>query len=177
MFPLRWNFPFRKKDGSMVNLEDAMSGGGGGYTLPTASADVKGGVKIGDGLQMVGEVLSAIGGSGGSCHLYHGTTNNGWLKEFYILSSVDYNETSVPVNQIRNILFNGVGFIVPHADGQYNSTGRIPTFLTISSATASKFTIVTMDLVIDNSAIKYTKAVAEPEYSYIASQFSMTKIF
>lgn len=30
MFPLPWNFPFRKKDGTVVNVEDAMSGGGGG---------------------------------------------------------------------------------------------------------------------------------------------------
>ena len=37
MFPLRWNFPFRKKDGSMVNLEDAMGGGGGGSDLPPHS--------------------------------------------------------------------------------------------------------------------------------------------
>ena len=30
MFPLPWNFPFRKKDGTIVNVVDAMSGGGGG---------------------------------------------------------------------------------------------------------------------------------------------------
>ncbi len=39
MFPLRWNFPFRKKDGSMVNLEDAMGGGGGGGLPSYTSAD------------------------------------------------------------------------------------------------------------------------------------------
>lgn len=38
---------------------------GGSYTLPTASATVKGGVRIGSGLQMNGEVLSATGGGGG----------------------------------------------------------------------------------------------------------------
>lgn len=58
MFPLPWNFPFRKKDGTMTTIDDAISsGGGGGYTLPTASASVKGGVKIGAGLTMEGEVL------------------------------------------------------------------------------------------------------------------------
>ena len=35
--------------------------GGGSYTLPTASASTKGGVKIGSGLSMDGEVLSATG--------------------------------------------------------------------------------------------------------------------
>lgn len=55
MFPLRWNFPFRKKDGSLVKLEDAM---GGDYSLPTASASTKGGVKVGHGLSMDEEVLN-----------------------------------------------------------------------------------------------------------------------
>lgn len=55
MFPIPWNFPFRKKDGSLGKIEDL----GGSYTLPTASADTKGGVKIGSGLTMEGEVLSA----------------------------------------------------------------------------------------------------------------------
>lgn len=55
MFPIPWNFPFRKKDGSLGKIEDL----GGSYTLPTASADTKGGVKIGSGLTMEGEVLNA----------------------------------------------------------------------------------------------------------------------
>jgi hypothetical protein len=36
----------------------AGGGGGGDYTLPTASASVKGGVRIGSGLSMTGQVLS-----------------------------------------------------------------------------------------------------------------------
>ena len=56
MFPLRWNFPFRKKDGSLVNIGDAM---GGDYTLPTASPSTKGGIKVGSGLSMDGEKLNA----------------------------------------------------------------------------------------------------------------------
>lgn len=55
MFPIPWNFPFRKKDGSLGKIEDL----GGSYTLPTASTETKGGVKIGSGLTMTGEVLSA----------------------------------------------------------------------------------------------------------------------
>lgn len=60
MFPIPFNFPFRKKDGSMSTIGDEISagGGGGGYTLPTASAQTKGGVKIGNGLSMSGEVLN-----------------------------------------------------------------------------------------------------------------------
>ena len=44
--------------------ESGGSGGGGSYTLPTASASTKGGVKIGSGLTMTGEVLSVTGGGG-----------------------------------------------------------------------------------------------------------------
>lgn len=60
MFPIPFNFPFRKKDGSMTTIGDEISsgGGGGGYTLPTASASTKGGIKIGAGLSMDGEVLN-----------------------------------------------------------------------------------------------------------------------
>lgn len=57
MFPLPFNFPFRKKDGTLTTLDDAITSGGGSYTLPTASASVKGGVKVGAGLEMEGEVL------------------------------------------------------------------------------------------------------------------------
>lgn len=60
MFPIPWNKLFRKKDGSIVTIDEAISsggGGGGGYVLPTASADTKGGVKVGPGMRMTGEVL------------------------------------------------------------------------------------------------------------------------
>lgn len=60
MFPLRWDFPFRKKDGSLSTISaEIEGGGGGGYTLPTASASTKGGIKIGEGLRMLGEFLNA----------------------------------------------------------------------------------------------------------------------
>ena len=58
MFPIPFNFPFIKSDGKRTTIGAAISEGGGSYTLPTASADTKGGVKIGSGLTMSGEVLS-----------------------------------------------------------------------------------------------------------------------
>lgn len=54
-----------KKLEKRVKALEENGGGGGSYTLPTASETVKGGVKIGSGLQMDGEVLSATGGGGG----------------------------------------------------------------------------------------------------------------
>lgn len=61
MFPIPFNFPFIKKNGERTTIGDAIGEGGGGspYTLPTASANTKGGVKIGAGLTMTGDVLSA----------------------------------------------------------------------------------------------------------------------
>ena len=38
MFPISWSDIFRKKDGSLVNMEDALSGGGGGGSIPPHSA-------------------------------------------------------------------------------------------------------------------------------------------
>ena len=60
MFPLPWNKEYRKKDGTITTIDDAISQGGGGepYTLPTASANTKGGIKIGNGLSMTGETLN-----------------------------------------------------------------------------------------------------------------------
>lgn len=91
MFPLPWNKAYRKKDGSLTTIDDAIqngggggggselpdydssdagkvlsvddsgelewSEGGGGYTLPTASSDTKGGIKIGRAFKMDGEYL------------------------------------------------------------------------------------------------------------------------
>ena len=41
MFPIPWNKEYRKKDGTLVNIDDAMSGGGGGGSdiPPHSSAD------------------------------------------------------------------------------------------------------------------------------------------
>lgn len=61
MFPIPFNFPFRKKDGSLTSIGAAIDAGGGGepYILPTANGNTKGGVKIGSRLTMDGEVLNA----------------------------------------------------------------------------------------------------------------------
>lgn len=59
MFPLPWNKAYRKKDGSLTTVDDAISTGGTPYELPTASANTKGGVKIGNRLTITDGVLSA----------------------------------------------------------------------------------------------------------------------
>ena len=51
--------------GKLTVLEGAevegLSGGGGSYTLPTATADKLGGIKVGSGLTITDGVLSATG--------------------------------------------------------------------------------------------------------------------
>lgn len=59
MFPLPWNKTYRKKDGSLTTIDEAIAGG---FDLPTASTETKGGIKIGSGLSMDGEILNATGG-------------------------------------------------------------------------------------------------------------------
>ena len=48
-------------DGAEVDNFPGEGGGGGEYTLPTASADTLGGVKVGSGLTITDGVLSADG--------------------------------------------------------------------------------------------------------------------
>lgn len=60
MFPIPWNFPFRKKDGTVGKIEDL----GGSYELPVASSETLGGVKIGSGITI--DENGAISASGGA---------------------------------------------------------------------------------------------------------------
>lgn len=70
MFPIPWNRAFRKKDGSLVNIADAMSGGGGGSELPEHSAADAGKVlKVADDGSLEWD---EAGGAGG---VYVGSTN------------------------------------------------------------------------------------------------------
>jgi hypothetical protein len=51
--------------------------GGGSYTLPTASASVLGGIKVGSGLAIASGVLSTTGG-GGSANIVEADTAAGF---------------------------------------------------------------------------------------------------
>lgn len=39
MFPIPWNFPFRKKDGDITTIGEMVDGGGGGSELPPHTVD------------------------------------------------------------------------------------------------------------------------------------------
>lgn len=65
MFPIPFNFPFIRKDGSRTTIGAAIAASSSDpYILPTASTTTKGGIKVGDGLIMEGEFLKVSGGSG-----------------------------------------------------------------------------------------------------------------
>ena len=74
------------------------------YSLPTASAEVLGGVKVGSGLTIEDGVLSASGGGGGSVILVRGTIENPY---FTPNDSEAWDFTSV-----RNALSSGKLFII-----------------------------------------------------------------
>lgn len=127
MFPLNWNIPFIKKTGERTTLGAML--GGGSYTLPTASANTKGGIKIGSRLTMNGEVLSAdsqvpeytsaqagkvlkvaddgslewddAGGAGGPVYIGFDTPSNdiGEDGDFYMKVSYDYEAVSLVPTQ------------------------------------------------------------------------------
>lgn len=58
MFPLNSNDQYIDDNGKRSRLGDVIGSGGGGE-LPTASPTTKGGIKVGDGLEMDGETMSS----------------------------------------------------------------------------------------------------------------------
>lgn len=71
MFPIDENDAYRKGDGSLTTMGEAIGSGGSGE-LPIASTSTLGGVKIGDGINVNEDgVISVSGGSGGGGGLYY----------------------------------------------------------------------------------------------------------
>ena len=64
-------------DGTIQSVTLGGSGGGGSYTLPTATSSVLGGIKVGSGLTITDGVLAATGG-GGSANIFEATTAAGF---------------------------------------------------------------------------------------------------
>lgn len=64
MFPIPFNFPFRKKNGDVTTIGDAISSGGSSHDLPIASSDTLGGVKIGDGITIDESGKISVSGGG-----------------------------------------------------------------------------------------------------------------
>lgn len=114
MFPIPWNKAFRKKDGTLVNMEDAT---GGGSDLPEHSSADAGkvlGVTDNNSLAWV---------AGGSLHLYLVTTNQVIAKKLYVLTTVEDDITTY--EKLKTALTTGFGFVV---SGSVSGSTAIPVY-------------------------------------------------
>ena len=144
MFPISWSTIFRKKDGSLVNMEDALSGGGGGYTLPTASAETKGGVKIGTGLTMDGEVLSVTGGGGGGSLYMHCLDMCKSMTQHFLLTLFTTSSTPFTPESLFDLIYNSsiengpkIGVFGQFSNTQTDNYNSIHAFMNASAKTFS----------------------------------------
>lgn len=80
MFPLTANEPYIKETGERSTLGAELgSGGGGGGSLPVATANTLGGVKIGSGINVTGDgTISTSGGGGSATKLYYKDYSVNW---------------------------------------------------------------------------------------------------
>lgn len=102
MFPIPWNRAFRKKDGTLVNMEDIA--GGGGSDLPEHSISDAGKVL---GVVNDGE-LAWIAAN--SLHMYEVTTNQYAAQRMYVLTTVN-EENLNTYEKLKNALSSGIGFV------------------------------------------------------------------
>lgn len=124
MFPLRWNFPFRKKDGTMSTVDEAL--GGGTYELPPATDESLGGIMVGDGLSIDEDgVLNVIASGGGHC--YYVTTNISTLGIMIIFTAyngeINNADTLYEALRISSNNVNGMGF--PYGEKIVSSGGEL----------------------------------------------------
>lgn len=115
MFPIPWNKAFRKKDGTLVNMEDIAEGGGS--DLPEHSSADAGkvlGVTDNNSLAWV---------AGGSLHLYLVTTNQLIAKKMYVLTTVEDDITTY--EKLKTALTTGFGFVV---SGGVSGGAKVPIY-------------------------------------------------
>lgn len=125
MFPIPWNKAFRKKDGTVVNIADAMSGGGGGSDLPPHSAADAGKVlTVGDEGELEWHEAGAGGGqvvldynqtydSGSGSHEYHETVTLEESGTYYIYCGGFCSSVTVKLNDVtqQNYFNDGSAFV------------------------------------------------------------------
>lgn len=116
MFPIPWNRAFRKKDGTLVNMEDLA--GGGSSELPEHSASDAG------KLLGIADDNSLAWISASSLHMYEVTTNQYIALKMFVLTTV--NEASLnTMDKLMTALTTGIGFVVK---GQVLGTTHVPVF-------------------------------------------------
>jgi len=111
-------------DGTSIVVDDngvisATGGGAGGYTLPTATGSILGGIKIGSGLSIDGNgVVSVTGGTGGITLTDVGTylNLNGYATQTYVQGQVSNLINSAPslldtLNELAAAIGNDPNFV------------------------------------------------------------------
>ena len=109
-----------------INYARFKGDGGGDYTLPTASASTKGGVKIGTGLSMSGDVLNAVSGDSDYVLPTASASTKGGVK---IGEGLSMNGEVLSVNN------NGSDYTLPIASGSRLGGIKVGTGLSINSST------------------------------------------
>ena len=145
MFPLRWNFPFRKKDGSMTTVDEAL--GGGTYELPPATADTLGGIKVGSGLSLAEGVLS-VSSSGGGGHCYSINTDVSSMNNMLLFTKYD-GEINSGATLMSALVESGsvIGIMIP-----WSTTIVKDGKLTIQAYAATSSSIIIQKVSVSNSS-------------------------
>ena len=104
MFPIPFNFPFRKKDGSITTINKAIEDGS---TLPIASANKLGGIKVGNNLSIdENGKLSASAGGSIYTHYVHFSRGTGSGDANGTIIIVRNNDTAITKDDIWDMLYN-----------------------------------------------------------------------
>jgi len=134
-----------------ISAGPGVNGGGGSYTLPTASGSVLGGIKIGTGLSIDGNgVVSATGGGSNFSGNYNDLTNKPTIPSAYtlpiattsVLGGVKVDGTTITIN-------NGV--ISAGAGSSGTGISNIPVSQSgVDKGTATSFNFVNATVTVAN---------------------------
>lgn len=172
MFPLNSNMQYIKDNGERDKLGNVIgSGGSEPYVLPTATATVLGGIKVGEGLSIADGVLSASGGSGSSdMHVYMITgSNRPELAPLLIITKYDgvINNGTTLRTAIAND--NGVAIGV---GAKYNNSSLLDR-VTASSDTSTTFSLSFSPFTISDNAITISSGSSNLNVSNVTNLVSV----
>lgn len=154
-------------------------GGGGSYSLPTASTTTKGGIKVGDGLEMDGDFLKVTGGSGDAeitenittnievggvpsgATIAEGTTLTQLAKRMFVketaptttftASGSGVKEVGTSVTPVLTLVIGSTGTGTPQSIEFYSGSTLLDTQAYVSGINSYTFT---MDAISDTTTVK-----------------------
>ena len=180
-------------DVSQLTDTQHLLGGGGSYTLPTASTSVLGGVKVdGSTITISNGVISSVGGggSGGSngidiTDVSAYLTTNGYATQVYVQGQVDNLVNGAPgalntLNELAAAIASNPSFatdITSTLAGKVNLSGGTMTgALILSGAPAVDLQAATKKYVDDKFTVNAAASVSPSFASAVASQVSLSSL-